>query len=53
MRKVPKEIALNVTDQNGDVKSAQVDLASRVDSTGYVFHWEDGIYRAIRKGQPP
>ncbi len=49
MRKVPQEIVLDVVDQNGENGKAEVDLASRVDNTGYVFHWEGGIYRAIRK----
>lgn len=47
MRKVPKHITLDITDKNGIKGPADVDLASRVDTTGYVFHWEDGIYRAI------
>ncbi len=53
MKKVPQEITLDVVDQNGNNGSAEVDLASRVDSTGYVFHWEGGIYRAIRKQHSP
>ncbi|KKM19609.1 hypothetical protein LCGC14_1653870 [marine sediment metagenome] len=53
MKKVPQEIMLDVVDQNGNNGVAEVDLASRVDNTGYVFHWEGGIYRAIRKQHSP
>lgn len=49
MQKHPQEIKLSVESGNGENGEALVDLASRVDSTGYVFHWKDGIYRAIRK----
>ena len=53
MRNIPQEIILDVVDQSGDSGKAEVDLASRVDTTGYVFHWEGGIYRAIRKEGTP
>ena len=53
MRSVPQEIILDVVDQDGKSEKAVVDLASRVDTTGYVFHWRGGIYRAIRKQNIP
>lgn len=53
MKKYPQEIKLRIEDGNGKNGEALVDLASRVDTTGYVFHWEGGIYRAIRKQGSP
>ncbi len=53
MRNVPQEIVLDVVGHNGEKGKANVDLASRVDTTGYVFHWEGGIYRTIRDNSVP